>query len=127
MGPDKHTLHKIKEEKDIGVIIDDKLIFSNHIIAKINKANSVIGVIRITYSYLDKKNSFLYLHKALVRPHIEYAIQVWAPHLRKDIEAIEDVQCKASKQIPGFKNLTYEERLRELDLPTLCYRRNRGI
>ena len=84
-----------------------------------------MGVIRRTYAYLDK-NSFLYLCKALVRRHIEYANQVWASHLRKDIETIENVQCRGTKQIPGFRNLTYEERLKKLDLSTLCYLRKRG-
>jgi hypothetical protein len=125
MGPNKHELKVIKEEKDIGVIIDDKLSFRSHMSSKIKKANAVMGTIHRTYAYLEEE-SFGLLYKALVRPHLEYANQVWAPHLKKDIVAIENVQRRATKLIPGFKDLDYSERLRRLKLPTLAYRRLRG-
>ena len=70
--------------------------------------------------------SFRLLYTALVRPHLEYANQVWCPHLRKHIESIENVQRRATKQIPGMSDLPYEERLKKLKLPTLAYRRTRG-
>ena len=44
----------------------------------------------------------------------------------KHIEMIESVQRRATKQIPGFRNLTHAERLRKLELPTLSFRRVRG-
>ena len=44
----------------------------------------------------------------------------------KHIESIEHVQRRASKQIPGLSQLSYEERLRKIKLPTLAYRRSRG-
>ena len=66
------------------------------------------------------------MYKALVRTHLEHANQVWAPYLKKDITAIENVQRRATKLIPGFKDLTYPERLKRLKLPTLGYRRLRG-
>ena len=84
-----------------------------------------MGLIRQTYDHLDK-DSFLLLYKALVRPHLEYANQVWAPHLKKNITGIENVQRRATKLIPGFKDMFYEERLKHLKLPTLAYRRTRG-
>jgi hypothetical protein len=125
MGLDKHKLKAISEEKDIGVIIDDKLTFEKHMSAKINKANSIMGIIRRTYAYLDEE-SFLLLYKALVRPHMEYANQVWSPHLKKHISAIENVQRRATKLIPGFRDIPYQDRLKRLKLPTLGYRRIRG-
>jgi hypothetical protein len=57
--------------------------------------------------------------------YLEYANQVWCPYLKKHIEAIENVQRRASKQIPGLSSLSYEDRLRKLKLPTLAYRRSR--
>ena len=39
---------------------------------------------------------------------------------------IENVQKMATKQIPGMKNVSYEEHLRKLELPTLSYRWLRG-
>ncbi len=75
-----------------------------------------------SYAYLDG-DSFLLHYKALVRPHLEYANQVWSPHLKKDIFAIENVQWRATKMLPGMRHLTCEQRLRKLRLPTLHYRR----
>ena len=66
------------------------------------------------------------LFKTLVRPILEYAVQVWSPSSKKDITALENVQRRATKLLPGFKDLTYQERLRKLELPTLAYRRHRG-
>ena len=84
-----------------------------------------MGVIRRTYTYLDE-STFLSLYKALVRPLLEYANQVWAPHSVKDIEIIEKVQRIATKCIPGLVGMEYPESLRSLKLPTLAYRRLRG-
>ena len=115
----------LKSEKDIGVIIDSKLTFENHINQKVNKANSIMGVIRRTFEFLDIK-TFRLLYTSLVRPHIEYANQVWNPYLKKHIDMLENVQRRATKSIPGLSNLSYEECLRKINIPTLAYRRIRG-
>ena len=70
------------QKKDIGVVIHSKLSFENHINKKVNKANSIMGVIRRTFEFLDIK-TFKILYTALIRRHIEYANQVWNPHLKK--------------------------------------------
>jgi len=119
------TLKVIQTERDLGVMVDRHLKFEQHIQTKINKANSIMGIIRRTYTYLDA-DTFLLLYKSLVRPHLEYCNQIWNPHLQKHIISIENVQRRATKQIPGFQQLTYEERLTKLKLPTLKYRRDRG-
>ena len=62
----------------------------------------------------------------MVRPHLEYAQGVWSPHLVGQIKNIEKVQMRATKMLPRIKDLPYMERLRELNLPTLKYRRLRG-
>ena len=66
------------------------------------------------------------LYKAMVRPVIEYGIPAWSPFYWKDIDEIESVQRRATKLVPGFGELSYEDRLRKLDLPCLRYRRLRG-
>ena len=122
---DDATLKRTNCEKDLGVTTDCNLTFDQHIRDKVKKANSIIGLIRRTYTYLDAP-TFLLLYKSLVRPHLEYCTPVWKPHHKKYIKLIETVQRRATKQIPGFRHLTYEERLTRLKLPTLQYRRDRG-
>ena len=85
----------------------------------------MVGLIRRTFSYLDPK-MFLKLYTAFVRPHLEYAVAVWSPHLMKHIDLVEKVQMRATKLIDGFGKLTYQERLEKLKLPTMAYRRLRG-
>ena len=103
-----NNISKTETGKDIGVIIDNKLKFSEHLSEKINKANKIVGLIRRTFVYLDSP-MFKSLYTALVRPHLEYANQVWCPHLIKDIEAVENVQRRATKQLSELKDLPYED------------------
>ena len=115
----------VEEQKDIGVIIDSNLEFDKHINQKINKANSIMAVIRRSFTTLNQHN-FVPLYKALVRSHLDYAISIWSPYKQKYKDAIENVQRRATKQLPGMKNISYEEILQRLKLPTLAYRRTRG-
>ena len=92
---------------------------------KVKKANSMAAIVRRSFQNLDNK-TFLTLYKALVRSHLDYASTVWCPYKEKYNELIEGVQRRATRQLPGYKDLPYEERLKLLKLPTLKYRRIRG-
>ena len=118
-------LQTVKEEKDIGVTIDDELRFDTHISEKISKANSMDMLVRRTFRHLDKE-TFVPLYKALVRSQLEYAHSVWAPYKAEHIEELEKVQRRATKKIPDMSHLSYPDRLKMLKLPTLAYRRLRG-
>ena len=119
------NLQSCEVENDIGVFLDEDLNFERHISTKVNKANAMFGVIRRNFHYMDRK-TFVPLYKALVRTHLDYASSVYSPNKMKHIDTIESVQRRATKQLPGMKDLTYPERLRLLKLPTLSYRRVRG-
>ena len=120
-----HTLSHSDCEKDIVVFIYKNLKFETHINNTVNKANKVLAVTRRTFECLDKE-IFCLLFKGLVRPHLEYAAPIWSPYLVKHKNMIENVQRRATKLVPGLSHLSYGERLRILDLPTLAYRRVRG-
>ena len=112
----------MQRRKNIGVIIDDQLTFESHISVKTNKATSMFGLIRRPFQCLDKK-TFTGLYKTLVQTHLDYASSVWSPYRVKHIEMLENVQQRCTCQLPYLKNLSYEERLKALHLPTLAYQR----
>ena len=82
------------------------------------------------FAILDKRTLPL-LYKSLVRPHFEHGNAIWGPVFRGDIIANENVQRRVTKfvplsALPLLRDLTYEERLRALNLPSLAHRRRRG-
>lgn len=83
-----HELDEVETELDLGVTIDNKLKFSNHVNRVVAKANRVLGCVPHTFKYMTAQ-VFLLLYKSLVRPHLEYASCVWSPHLKKDVDAVE--------------------------------------
>ena len=93
-----------------------------------SKGNQVLGMIRMirkNRTYKDK-SLIVPLYKAIVRSNLEYCIQAWSPYLRKDIDMLEKIQRRATKLIPGLRDIRYEERLKECGLTTLETRRLRG-
>ncbi|MFZ2540120.1 MAG: hypothetical protein WAX04_14670 [Oscillospiraceae bacterium] len=123
-----NTIHKLERENninDLGILLDNKLNFSAHIQAKINKAFSMIGLLKRNFRHLNL-SSFVTLYKCMVRSHLDYCNSVWAPYKIGDIEDIEKVQKRATKIIPALKGLTYVERLKRCNLSTLRFRRIRG-
>lgn len=119
------NITSVTSEKDLGVTFDCDLNFNQHITNIVNKAQSCLGLIYRSFECLDRE-MFLHLYKSLVRPILEYGSSVWSPFLKKDIKRIEDIQRRATKLVTGLKHLTYEERLKELGLVTLEYRRDRA-
>ena len=120
-----HPLIHVTEEKDLGIIMSEDLKWAPHIAASVKKANKMVGLIKHTFTYMNK-DMFLVLYKTLVRPLLEYCPQIWSPHLVKDIEALEKVQQRATKIVPELHDLPYEERLKCLKLYPLKERRLRG-
>ena len=119
------NLQETEEERDLGVIIDNKLDFGSHIRNIVSKANKVLGMIRVSFSCLNIPMMYN-LYTALVRPLLEYCVQVWSPYKRKYIDLIEGVQRRATKMIPRLRKLKYSKRLEKMKLPRLYDRRVRG-
>ena len=115
-------LEHVSSEKDLGVIFDSNLNFEEHILSKIKKANSIVGLIRRSFLHLTPE-SFRQLYTSFVRPHLEYASSLWSPNLQKHINLIEGVQRRATKIVSLCKNLSYQERLQQINICTLKQRR----
>lgn len=119
-------LEIVEREKDIGVTVARNLNFEKHIEIQINKANQIVGLTRRAFTYLDIRTFSLFF-KALVRPHLEYASSVWSLYKKKDIESTENVQKCTTKMLPPLRELSCQERLKRLKLPTLKFHRMREV
>ena len=119
------ALSHVDTMKDLGVMVDNELQFTAHVYDKINLAYKMLGIIKRNFIDLGV-NSFLILYKGFVRCHIEFANSVWNPYKLGVIKDLEKVQKRATKCIKGFSRISYSDRLKKLNLPTLKYRRLRG-
>ena len=81
-------IQAVSEEKDLGVVVDDKLRFSRHIAAAAATcANRKLGLLKHIFKYWTEE-SLVTLFKVFVRPRLEYCIQACTPTLRRDIETL---------------------------------------
>ena len=71
--------------------------------------------------YMHSTRTVIYTYVCLIRPHLEYASQVWNPHLLKDINKIENVQKFALRLCVKQWSQDYESLPSICDLPTLGY------
>ena len=119
----------VETEKDLGVTISKNLDFTDYINSCINKANSLIAWVTRTFISREKE-VMLMIYKSMIRPHMEYCVQLWSPLPAHGnwrlILAIEDVQRKFTRLIDNIGLLPYKSRLEKLGLTTLLERRARG-
>ena len=77
----KYHLKVVTSEKDLGITFQENLKFEEHISNVVSKANRLLGLVKRTFSYIDR-TVFLTIYKSIIRPVIDYGDSVWNPSLK---------------------------------------------
>ena len=121
-GTSVNLITKSDMVKDLGILIEPNLKFDRHINEIISRANQRAAL--ISRSFLSRNiQNLIRAYKIYVRPILEYSSPAWSPCLKYHINALESVQRRFTKKLPGLSELTYAERLSNLNLQTLEHRR----
>lgn len=126
---DGNILEKIDSFSDLGIVLDSKLNFIQHISFTVNKARSVLGFIKRWAKEFSDPYITKALFTSLVRPTLEYGSIIWNPTYKVHIQNIESVQkqfllfCLRGLRWNPMNLPSYKSRLALIKLPTLNSRR----
>ncbi|KXJ69408.1 hypothetical protein RP20_CCG027228 [Aedes albopictus] len=124
------SITRVSTIKDLGVLLDSKLNFAQHIAATTAKAYATLGFVKRNTQQFEDVYCLKTLYCALVRSVLEYCVLVWAPYHATQINRIERIQRNfiryALRRLPwndAIRLPPYEQRCGLIHLPTLASRR----
>jgi hypothetical protein len=120
------NLQRCTNIKDIGVFIDDKLNWNQHVQTTVCKARRITGLIKRTVGCSAPNSVKKQLYMSLVRSSLEYCSPVWSGTSVQNIVKIERIQRYVTRFILNYSwksGVNYRERLIELNMLPLAYRR----
>ena len=97
-------------EKDLGVTFDCELNFTYHIHEITNKATKILGILKQTVLFYNKR-IFLLLYKSFTKPHLEYPSIIWYSQYKYQSISVERVQRRATNLLMETRHITYTQRL----------------
>ena len=119
------TLQESDVEKDLGLHVDNRLSFHEHVNQAVSKANRTLGLLKRTFVCRDNM-IIKKIYTTMVRPILEYGNAPRICQYAGDMDKLEKVQARATKLCAALRDLPYEDRLKALKLPSLYHRRERG-
>ena len=110
------SIKRVASQKDLGVTISSDLKWTTHIENSVAKGSRMLGFLRrhISKDFDARTRRALYL--TLVRPSVRYASEVWSPTSISNLRTVESLQRRASRFILNYPDISYRDRLNQLDL-----------
>ena len=125
-NPSNEDIRRENTIKDLGIVVNNKMSFKEHIESIVLSSRRMSGLILRTF-HSREPEVMLKLFNTYIRSKLEYCCSVWSPSLQKEINELERIQKTFTSKIKGLENLDYHQRLKSLKLYSLERRRERYL